>query len=70
MSEGMAKEKGTNYYDSFIRRSWEKQKGFDLDSHRCPRGGGGEGGRGNPIYGLDQYVPPDRVWFLRLSILK
>ena len=22
------------------------------------------------IYGLDRYVPPDRIWFLRVSILK
>ena len=27
-------------------------------------------GGGTPIYGLDRYVPPDRVWFLRVSILK
>ena len=32
--------------------------------------GGGERGRvGDPIYGLNSYVPPDRVWFLRVSIL-
>ena len=32
--------------------------------------GGGEWGRvGDPIYGLNSYVPPDRVWFLRVSIL-
>ena len=23
------------------------------------------GGGGTPIYGLDRYVPPDRIWFLR-----
>ena len=28
------------------------------------------GGKGIPIYGLDRYVSPDRVWFLRLSILQ
>ena len=33
-------------------------------------GGGGGGGKGIPIYGLDRYVPLDRVWFLRVSILK
>ena len=27
------------------------------------RGARGEG-RGSPVYGLDRYVPPDRVWFL------
>ena len=39
--------------------------------HLAPGGGGG-GGRceGIPIYGLDRYVPPDRVWFLRVSILQ
>ena len=30
------------------------------------RGGGG----GTPIYGLYRYVPRDRVWFLRFSVLK
>ena len=30
----------------------------------------GGGGEGIPIYGLDRYVPPDRVWFLRVSILQ
>ena len=33
------------------------------------RGGGGGGG-GSPIYGLYRYVPRDRVWFLRFSVLK
>ena len=28
------------------------------------RGGGGGWGRWSPVYGLDRYVPPDRVWFL------
>ena len=28
------------------------------------------GGGGTPIYGLYRYVPRDRVWFLRFSILK
>ena len=27
-------------------------------------------GGGTPIYGLYRYVPRDRVWFLRFSILK
>ena len=29
-----------------------------------------EPGGGNPIYGLYRYVPRDRVWFLRFSVLK
>ena len=33
-------------------------------------GGGGGGGGGTPIYGLYRYVPRDRVWFLRFSVLK
>ena len=28
------------------------------------RGAGGWGERGSPVYGLDRYVPPSRVWFL------
>ena len=28
------------------------------------------GGGGNPIYGLYRYVPRNRVWFLRFSVLK
>ena len=28
------------------------------------------GGGGTPIYGLYRYVPRDRVWFLRFSVLK
>ena len=34
------------------------------------RGRGGGGGRGTPIYGLYKYVPRDRVWVLRFSVLK
>ena len=30
----------------------------------------GEGGGGTHIYGLYRYVPRDRVWFLRFSVLK
>ena len=30
----------------------------------------GPGGGGTPIYGLFRYVPRNRVWFLRLSVLK
>ena len=33
-------------------------------------GGGRGGGGGTPIYGLYRYVPQDRVWFLRFSVLK
>ena len=32
--------------------------------------GPGGGGGGTPIYGLYRYVPRDRVWFLRFSVLK
>ena len=28
------------------------------------------GGGGTPIYGLYRYVPRNRVWFLRFSVLK
>ena len=34
------------------------------------RPGGGGGGGGTPIYGLYRYVPRNRVWFLRFSVLK
>ena len=38
---------------------------FKMSEREPPRGGV------TPIYnGLDRYVPPDRVWFLRVSILK
>ena len=30
----------------------------------------GGGGGGTPIYKLYRYVPPQRVWFLRCSVLK
>ena len=33
-------------------------------------GSRGEGGGGTSIYGLNRYVPRDRVGFLRFSILK
>ena len=29
-----------------------------------------EESRGTPIYGLYRYVPRNRVWFLRFSVLK
>ena len=29
-----------------------------------PRGGGGAGGRGTPLYRPYKYVPPKRVWVL------
>ena len=29
-----------------------------------------EGGGGASKYGVDGYKPPDRVWFLRVKILK
>ena len=32
--------------------------------------GGGGGGGATPIYGLDRYVSPNRLWFLRVAILK
>ena len=25
-------------------------------------------GEGTPLYGLDRYVPPEKVWFLRVLI--
>ena len=34
------------------------------------RAPGGGGGGGTHIYGLYRYVPRDRVWFLRFSVLK
>ena len=37
--------------------------------HLAPGGGVGWG-KGVPIYGLDRYVPPERVWVLRVSILQ
>ena len=33
-------------------------------------GGGGEGGRGTPLYKPFRYVPSQRVWFLGLFGLK
>ena len=35
---------------------------------QIPQPGGGGGGV-TPIYGLYRYVPRDRVWFLRSSVL-
>ena len=36
-----------------------------LGEGRGARGEGPGGGeRGSPVYGLDRYVPPSRVWFL------
>ena len=40
-------------------------KGEDIDISSDTRGGGG-----TPIYGLYRYVPRNRVWFLRFSVLK
>ena len=37
------------------------------ETHETSRGGGGGGG--TPIYGLYRYVPRDRVWFLRFSVI-
>ena len=39
-------------------------KGEDIDISSDTRGGG------TPIYGLYRYVPRNRVWFLRFSVLK
>ena len=47
-------------------RSWLTKKKRGCISF-SPRGGGGGY---TSIYGLDRYVPPDRVWFLSVSILK
>ena len=46
---------------------WIPFLGSPVLLHLAPGGGGGVG---IPIYGLDRYVPPDRVWFLRVSILQ
>ena len=35
-----------------------------LGEGRGARGRGGGGERGSPVYGLDRYMPPSRVWFL------
>ena len=50
------------------------------EEHTCPyfwglAGGGGEcvcvwGGGASPICGPDKYVPPDKLWFVRVSNLK
>ena len=39
-------------------------KGEDIDISSDTRGGS------TPIYGLYRYVPRNRVWFLRFSVLK
>ena len=41
-----------------------------IGSRGLPISRGGGGGGGTPIYGLYRYVPRNRVWFLRFSVLK
>ena len=43
---------------------------YSLVSGQLSFNPGGGGGGGTPIYGLYRYVPRDRVWFLRFSVLK
>ena len=55
----------------WIEFDWVRLKfssiGFDLLCRDSSRGAGGEG---TPSYGLYRYVPRNRVWFLRFSVLK
>ena len=39
-------------------------------THGVKLNGGTRPGEGPPIYGLYRYVPRNRVWFLRFSVLK
>ena len=49
----------------YLKRIWRSRR---LIRVHVPGWGGGGGG--TPIYGLYRYVPRDRVWFLRFSVLK
>ena len=55
MSEIQVKQK--------LRQVFEKEL-VDSEGKAVPRGGG------TPLYTLYKYVPPDRVGFLRCSVLK
>ena len=66
--------------DSYPRRTAETDGERDLTRRNVEPGtgniktsldgGGFPGGGGIPIYGLYRYVPRNRVWFLRFSVLK
>ena len=43
---------------------------FEFEHYLLSTGEIPGGGGGTPIHGLDRYVPPDWVGFLRVSILK
>ena len=63
---------GFLYTNYFVRKNFVQSNTiFNLDWDYLIRWRG-EGGRRRvwaPIYGLNSYVPPDRVWFLRVLIL-
>ena len=53
------------------QKVFEQSITFSTTAVFSARSGGGGGGRGGtPIYGLYRYVPRNRVWFLRFSVLK
>ena len=51
------------YYVNYRQRLFFSDFPVAFGSHHSPGGG-------TPIYGLYRYVPRDRVWFLRFSVLK
>ena len=53
-----------NTYDEIICNGLQLRTDFYSGE---PQGGGGGG---TPIYGLYRYVPRNRVWVLRFSVLK
>ena len=54
---------GTSRSPSGLPENQRKKAGKDDDRGRYPGGS-------TPIYGLYRYVPRNRVWFLRFSVLK
>ena len=54
-----------------VTSQWISQHQFGHLTRADPENSerGGPGG-GTPIYGLYRYVPRNRVWFLRFSVLK